>query len=270
MNPRKLAVLLPVFNDDPGLRASLASLERETIPFDVYVVDDGSTPPIEPPPQLGNGAQVHLLRLDRNQGIAQALIQGIEMVLSAGHEYVARLDAGDINIPGRFTEQLEHLEREPHIALLGTAAEFVDHDGTLLFVQKGLEDAEQLRRRMHFNNLFCHPTVIMRSSALREVGNYSDEYPGAEDYDLFFRISLRHTAVILTTPWVRTLASDTGISRSRRNLQLRSRLRIQRKFFAAQEPWAYVGILTTLGLLAFPNRFVDPFKRTLHRLRGVG
>jgi hypothetical protein len=45
---RKIALLIPVYNDPEGLRRSLESLPPE-VPLDVVVVDDGSDPPLPPP-----------------------------------------------------------------------------------------------------------------------------------------------------------------------------------------------------------------------------
>src|SRR5947209_8400463 len=66
--PRTLAILIPVFNNEPGLIRTLASLECDPTAYDVIIVDDGSCPPL--PRVLSCGAHsVVVLRKDTNTGI---------------------------------------------------------------------------------------------------------------------------------------------------------------------------------------------------------
>lgn len=258
----RVAVLIPVFNDSEGLVKSLASLQEEVPIYEVIVVDDGSHPHIEIP-ENAISVPLTLLRLDKNSGIEHALNLGLKHIIDRGFEYVARLDAGDTNHPNRLYTQATYLDRHPSLMLLGSAAEFVDESGHLLFVQQGVKDPRQIVRQMHLNNVFCHPTVMMRTEAIRSVGFYSTSHRGAEDYELFFRIAARHQTAIIQNALVRTLASYSGISRTRRRMQLMTRLRIQRRHFSWREPLAYIGIVKTLLLLLVPVKHVDWLKERL-------
>lgn len=130
----RVAVLLPVYNDQHGLDRSLDSLRHDGAAFDVVVVDDGSEPPVRVP---GDGRDlpfaVTLLRLPQNRGITGALNAGLACIEAAGHAYVARLDAGDLSLPGRLAAQTAFLDRHPEHAVVGTQTEYVDPSGRLLF-----------------------------------------------------------------------------------------------------------------------------------------
>ncbi len=116
----RLAVLIPVFNDQHGLERSLASLAQDGAQFDVFVVDDGSEPPIRPPGDLP--FSINLIRQKRNQGITAALNAGLSTIVAAGYDYIARLDAGDLSLPGRLAAQMHFLDCHPDHAAVGTAS----------------------------------------------------------------------------------------------------------------------------------------------------
>jgi glycosyltransferase involved in cell wall biosynthesis len=132
---------------------------------------------------------VHLHRLSRNQGITEALNVGLEQIAAADFPYVARLDAGDLSLPGRFAAQVAFLEAHPDHAVVGSHVDMVDEDGRLLYVFAPPSDHEDLVRECHYRNPMSHPSVMMRMSALRSCGAYRETYPGGEDYELWLRFA---------------------------------------------------------------------------------
>jgi len=251
--------LIPVYSDPEGLGASLATLPAE-VPLDVVVVDDGSDPPL-PLPLVSAPHRVHLLRLPQNQGIARALNYGLEWILSQGYPYLARLDAGDTALPGRFAGQLAFLKTHPNHALVGGQAEFVDGGGRRLYRERLPQSYAELRRAMHLRNCFIHPAVMIRTSVLRELGPYRTDFPAAEDYELFFRVVRRHPSANLPSVVVRVRHNPRGISARYRRQQLFSRLRVQLAYFDPGLPESYLGLLQTLGLMLVPAPAVWALKR---------
>ena len=186
----RLAVLIPVFNDQPGLERALGSLAADGEDFDVYVVDDGGDPPIKVPPDLPY--QVRLLRQEPNQGITAALNAGLRAIAEAGYEYVARLDAGDLSLPGRFAAQIKFMDGHPDHAVVGTATRYVDPEGGLLFdFHPPLRDHD-LKRFLRYRAGLVHPSVMIRLQAIMACGGYRDRFRGGEDYDLFMRLGQSH------------------------------------------------------------------------------
>jgi hypothetical protein len=85
---------------------------------------------------------------------------------------------------------------------------------------------------------------------------YSEEYPAAEDYDLFYRLIQRYEAAnlpdVLT---IKELAEDS-ISVKRRNRQLWSRLKIQAKHYSPLSIRSHLGIGATLAVFLLPQPIV--------------
>lgn len=258
-----LAILIPTYNDAPGLQISLDSLLAAPCPVPriTLVVDDGSDPPLILDEVRYRALGIELLRLIPNQGIEAALNRGVEAAIQRGITHLARLDAGDTIAPDRLSRQLALFEQNDELGIVGSSARYVDTAGKLLFVFRAAEDDAVIRRRMHINSCLVHPSVMIRMSVLEQVGPYSTAYPAAEDYDLFFRILAVTQARCIPEPLVTKLLSKNGISSRRRRVQLHSRLRIQCKNFCWHHIEAYLGVLISLVLLVLPEMPVMMLKR---------
>ena len=258
----RLGVLIPVHNAPLALDRTLASVDAQSLPFDVIVVDDGSEPAVA----LDEGAYRHrltVLRLPRNRGVAAALNTGLQYLLERDYELMARQDAGDLDLGDRLATQRAFLEAREEIALVGSWSLIVDGHGTPLRVERYPEDWAGVRRRLWYRSAFCHPATMMRTSVLRRVGLYRERYDLAEDYDLFCRIA--RTVPCANLPRVLVVREETGasITIARRPLAVRRRLAAQFGHFSVCEPHAYLGVLRTLAALPVGRRLA----RLLRQLR---
>jgi hypothetical protein len=107
----------------------------------------------------------------------------------------------------------------------------------------------------------------MRTSAIRAIGMYSEAYPAAEDYDLFYRLIQKYEAAnlpdVLT---IKELAKDS-ISVKRRRRQLWSRLKVQTKHYSPLSIRSHLGIGATVASLLLPHEIVLQGKRWLRTSR---
>jgi glycosyltransferase involved in cell wall biosynthesis len=249
----RLAVLIPVFNDQPGLEKALASLALDGAQFDVFVVDDGSDPPIIFPPGLPY--VVRLVRQEPNQGITAALNAGLRLICAAGYEYVARLDAGDLSLPGRFAAQMGFLDLHPDHAAVGASARYVDLSGNRLFDFQPPGDHEALLRLYRYRSGIVHPSAMIRVAALLACGFYREKFPGGEDYDLFMRLSRAHKLGNLSPIFVVKEVRPGSITSKRLSIRI-SRINLLRHYF---DPWSihsYLGIAFNTCLMFAPFALV--------------
>lgn len=255
MSTPSLAVLIPVYNNQSGLSFSLESLTKSegVGALTVVIVDDGSSLPVVLPEHYP--FTLKLLRLPQNQGITKALNTGLEWILTNDFTYVARLDAGDVCYPQRLQQQLSRFVRQPELALLGTFARAVDATGSFLYIITPPTQHEHLRRSMHLNNSFLHPSVMMRVDVLRKVGVYSEAYPAAEDYELFFRIVSSYATENIPDSLIDYEINPSGISLSRRRRQIRSRIAIQKHYFRWDYLESYLGLFKSFVALYLPATF---------------
>jgi len=258
----RLAVLVPVFADQDGLARSLESLRDDGTRFEVVVVDDGSEPPLVVPEDLP--FPVRMLRLPHNQGITAALNAGLEQIAAAECVYVARLDAGDLSLSGRFAAQMAFLDAHPDHAVVGSSVELVDEAGRSLYRFDPPLDHDHILRRLRYENPLAHPTVMLRVAALRDAGFYVEHYPGGEDYELWLRLARRWKLANLEQVYVRKELTPTSITGRRFKLAL-CRVRIQLDHFAPGSIHAYLGIGRSLVALLLGRGIVIRLRRLQSR-----
>jgi len=105
--------------------------------------------------------------------------------------YIAIMDADDVALKDRLKWQIEFMERNPEVGVLGGAVEFIDATGKkLLTRQYPLRDGE-IKDAILRHCPFVHPTVVMRKEVFVSVGGYRRAFVGAGDYDLLLRMAER-------------------------------------------------------------------------------
>jgi glycosyltransferase involved in cell wall biosynthesis len=259
---KRLALLIPVYNDQKGLEITLSALVNHAEPLDIWIVDDGSDVPVQVPKASGSN-NIFVLRTPHNQGIVGALNTGLEQILHKKYCYIARLDAGDIPLTGRFAKQLERFYANPRLGLVGTHTEFVDAEGQLLYMWQPPTNPVHLRRFMHLQNPFVHSSVMFGSEVIRTVGCYSEKFSASEDYELFFRIAKRFEIAMVGEVLMRCDLNPNGLSVRKRNAQMRSALAIRLKNFDPLIIESYKGLLRGAISSKLPLSWVNEIKRLL-------
>lgn len=262
-----LAVLLPVYNPDDQLKFTLDSLRAQSVPFRLFLVDDGSEF-FTDYEMLTHGMDTKIIRLPLNLGITGAMNAGLKEILSADFPYIARIDCGDVCSSDRFAKQKAYLDEHPEIAILGSACEFrgrgENHELLDSRVIVFPLSPEKSRRKLFFNSPACHPAVIIRRSVFEKIGLYSEAYPAAEDYDLMWRSSSAgfNIANLRNVLLVKEVTPGS-ISQMRRRRQVMSRLCIQWANKKLLSVWTWLGLAKTVFILMAPNTLVMLLKRAL-------
>jgi glycosyltransferase involved in cell wall biosynthesis len=261
---RRVALLVPHYNDRIGLLKSLSSV-AENMRVDLFVVDDGS---LEVPAEseIRNSFKppgtTCLICFPQNRGIERALNAGLREIVNRGYEYVARLDAGDVCLPNRLQKQRAYLDTNPAVALVGSWAEFIDETGKHLFVLKHPSEPSIIRKRMYVNNMFVHPSVMFRTSAVREIGFYPLGYSALEDYAYFFEFTRRYLTSNLPMVLLKYEVSSKSISSMRRRQQVKNRIKlILKNFYFGWYP--IYGLARNVLLLFLPRTVATRVKRML-------
>jgi hypothetical protein len=105
----------------------------------------------------------------------------------------------------------------------------------------------------------------MRGNALREVGLYREDVPGAEDYELFLRMSRRYTLAVLPEVLTRCEYSLTGLTVTGRRRQQQERLKLQLRYFDFASPYSFYGVARTLLSMVVPHGAVLRMKSAYSR-----
>jgi GT2 family glycosyltransferase len=257
---RPPAVVMPVYQAQQDYHETMLSLARSSVACTVFVIDDGSTPPLEPG-ESNPRIQIRLIRLPRNRGIVEALNAGMKAAIDDGYEFIARIDAGDFASSDRLAKQIEYLEGHPRCMLVGCDAEVRDEDGSYRYTMEPPRDPGALALALHERAWLLHPGVMFRATVFRDVQLYSGEFPAAEDFEMFLRIAQKHEVGVVPETLLIYVTRAASISGRKVRRQAISRLRIQLRYFRWTHWVCYYGVLSTLSTLILPGWFKRAFKR---------
>jgi glycosyltransferase involved in cell wall biosynthesis len=207
-----VSVLLPVFNCEEYVEEAIRSVLAQTFAdFELIVIDDGSTDRSPEALARVRDPRITLLRQD-NQGLPATLNRAIGL---ARGRYIARQDQDDISLPHRLATQVSFMDENPQCALVGTWTRILRGRSETGRMHRHPVDHAALAFEVLFDSPFVHPSVMMRRSALDEVGPYSTELRGGpEDYDLWVRIARRFMIANIGEPLLLYREVEGSISRS--------------------------------------------------------
>lgn len=264
-------VVIPCYNDTPGLLRALSTVKYDDKAFSVLVIDDGSKEPIKMEDVrsvLPHSATIEIIRLSPNVGITRALNAGLNWILDPAknhteYKYIARLDCGDLCHEQRFEKQVKFLEENSKIDLLGSWCRFENFETGDKFVYTTPTDDRKIRRAMYFRNIFIHPTVMWRTGILQKDNSYPETFPHAEDYGLFYKwMDADIKTAVLPEILVTCRINTRGLSLANRKGQLRSRLNVVRAF-GRNKLLTALGVMKLWALMAIPYSLVFRMKKML-------
>ncbi|MBX3250380.1 MAG: glycosyltransferase [Myxococcales bacterium] len=205
-----VSVLLPYRDAAPTLADAVASALADLGPDDeLLAVDDASSD--EGPAMIAS-----LARRDGRVRALQAEGRGLVAALETARRrarspLLARMDADDLTLPGRFGAQRAALEAAPTLAAVGARVELFTTEGHepgegmrhYVAWMNGLESPADHRRELFVESPLCHPSVMLRADVLDALGGYADgDFP--EDYELWLRLDAAgHALAKLPTPYLR-------------------------------------------------------------------
>jgi glycosyltransferase involved in cell wall biosynthesis len=178
-----LAVLVPAFNAERTVLAAVRSTLL-TLPdrSRVFVLNDGSTDRTAERLRSIRDSRLTVITSTSNRGVAGGLNALIE---ASDSTYVARMDADDICLPGRFQMQLRHQKRDESVCFTSV----IHYSESPVWIRPMLPialTARQVMLGMLVENVVAHSTMLAPRRLLTAAGPYRDG--PAEDYDLWLRL----------------------------------------------------------------------------------
>jgi glycosyltransferase involved in cell wall biosynthesis len=268
VHPR-IAVLLPSYNPGAELVGTLDSLRKQSVPFRLFLVDDGSKYPADYE-ALTHGMDCHVMRLPQNLGITGAMNAGLDQIMRGNFDYIARIDTGDFCAPDRFAIQLAYMDAHHDIGIVGSAVEFrlFNAENTLVGAKVMIFPltVEGCAKRLALNSPIIHPAMLIRRSVFETLKAYSENYPAAEDFDLLWRTHKAGFKLInLTETLLIKEETPDSISQKRRRKQILSRLRIQWDNRDLTNPRCWLGLAKSLVTWVMPAWAVHSLKFMIGR-----
>ena len=181
----RLAVIMSLYkNDDFHYvnKAVTSIINQSFTDFDFYIQYDGFVKEeIDSFLSDIKDSRIHVHRRTVNMGLAHSLNELLKIVMSGEYEYIARMDADDMSLDGRFEKQVIYLDDNPDIDCVGTWAIEIKADETEFFRKQMPITHEECRKFYMKRNPMIHPTVMFRRSFFEKAGIYPEDTFQEED-----------------------------------------------------------------------------------------
>ena len=198
----RISVMLPTYNRARFLRASLDSILSQTLaPFEVIVIDDGSTDETSEIIQRYGDRVRYLPKL--NEGKSTALNLGLQHVRG---DYVWIMDDDDVALPDALERLVAPLEADQELGMsFGThlIAETLP-DGSLgKPIERTLPrfpDADLFLGLVQHGNFIGQASFLTRTAVCQQVGPYNMALIRSQDYEMVLRLSAACRAIRVPGP----------------------------------------------------------------------
>ena len=197
-NP-KVTVLMSVYNGEKYLREAIDSILNQTfMDFEFLIVNDGSADSTVEILQSYDDPRIKIINNVENIGLTKSLNKGLGM---AKGEYIARMDADDISFQNRLEKQIDFIEQNPQVAVVGGPVVRINNHGVPFGTSRyPLQDQQIKETLLSSGCCIAHPTALILTKALHAVGGYRKAFLNAQDYDLWLRLADNYELANLSDP----------------------------------------------------------------------
>ncbi len=235
----KISYVIPFYNARRFIQQCLQSIfENEAEPFNVIIVDDGSTEEIYDIIS-SFGPAIHYIRQE-NQGAGAARNAGIQAATGA---YIRFVDADDVLLStDALRQQLSMLDQHPSVGLVYGQSVIIDDHGQPSgsrkprfakgdYVHDGADELERLLR----SNYITTSTTVIRRSLIEQIGVFRTDLRAGQDYDFWIRIAQVSAIAYVSIPVAAYRKHATGITALKTEEQRQQKMDVIDRLFMDED-----------------------------------
>jgi len=227
-----VSIIAANYNNGKYLKDFIGSVnDSSVLPKELIIVDDGSTDGsmgiLESYSYLG---YLKILKFDKNRGFCTALNLGIE---NATGKYIMRVDPDDIVLRDRIKTQVEYLEENEDIDVVGSNVIYFNTETKKeLFMSNFPIDHHSIQTTyLKGEHGVQHPSTMVRACAIKKF-KYVQENAKAEDYEIFAKmIKGGHKFANISEPLTRMRIHDQSVSSNIKYKTIKRTYEIRDKIF---------------------------------------
>lgn len=184
----KVSVVMPIYKTKKEhLQEAIESILNQTFKdFEFLILDDCPEDNRENIVLSYQDDRIKYIKNEQNLGITPSRNKLIDM---AQGEYLAVMDHDDISLPQRFEKQVEFLDLNPSVGVVGCWVDCFPENQKLHFPSNDME----IKKLLTDICAIVHPSSMIRKSVLTDNNlRYEQMYSPSEDYCLWLRL-IEHT-----------------------------------------------------------------------------
>lgn len=217
-----VSVVVSSYNSEEFIEESLMSLLDQSFEdFELLVVNDASTDNsleiIQKLQEKDN--RIKILNNEVNIGLTRSLNKAIKV---ANGKYIARQDADDISYSTRLEKQVNYMEKNNNIVLLGSRHIDIIEDQKQ---ESKYISFEKINNDIYMYNPIAHSSAMFRKDIFRNIGLYDETYLTSQDFDAWIRLAQVGKIAMLDEILVERKIHHNSISAKKHFTQIKNSLR---------------------------------------------
>jgi len=177
---------MTTLNESQFIGDAIESIFNQTYEsFEIVIVDGGST---DQTVEIIRSFDDDRIRLIVQEGLGRSASLNTAVRRSQG-KYIAQVDPDDLSQPRRLERQVESLEENPQVAVVGCAFRVEDRIRGEEYVRYPPTSDSDIRSEMAKYIPLLHSGVLARREAILSVGGYNESLNDIEDLDLWIRVA---------------------------------------------------------------------------------
>jgi len=181
---KNISVLMPTYNCGKYISQSIKSISNQTFKdFEFVIIDDGSTDNTEEIINTFKDSRI-IYKKTENKGTSAALNYGLRL---CSYDWVARIDADDLNVPTRLETQTSFLNENPDYDIVSSWSVYFRNKNKILFLLKEPVENKNIYKFLNLHNPINQSGVIYKKDVILNEG-YNESFLYNEDFELFYRI----------------------------------------------------------------------------------
>jgi hypothetical protein len=191
---KKVAFIITVYKNDKleYFKEAIESIINQDYGFEninIYLGIDGKLPDeIEKFIEDNKTIFYKIIKNQENKGLAYTLNRLIDNL--ENEEYIFRMDSDDICKLDRVSKQVNFMEKNKSIEILGGAIEEIDEDGNIKMIRTYPKSTKEAKEYITKASIFAHPAVCFRKSFFEKEFKYSEKYRFNQDLALWYEALL--------------------------------------------------------------------------------
>jgi glycosyltransferase involved in cell wall biosynthesis len=158
--------------------------------FEIIVVDDGSTDNTDEIIESIKDERIRYIKHEKNKGPSAARNTGI---LNSNSEFIAFLDSDDIWVENKLEKQIKAFESlDSNTAVVHCGIQYIDYKTEEPLTRWIIKEDINKKIFDNLGNAPGTPTMIIRKSALLDVGFFDERLFANEETDLGIRIAKKY------------------------------------------------------------------------------
>ncbi len=253
-----VSVIMATFNEPVNyINDAIESILNQSFKdFELIIIDDSTNKDtIGAIDFYTKDQRVIIIRDKTRMGFVPALNRGL---LAAKGQYIARMDGDDISFEDRLEKQVNHLDSNNEVDVIGGNMQIINETGDVISHRNYYSGKFLLQIGGIFRSPVAHPTVMFRRTIIDKKLFYDESFLKSEDIDFWFR--LRNNGFKLANLSDNFLffriSGDLAKKRSREHFSYNYKARCKNfswRYFYVDIP----SIIITKLYVLIPNKFIS-------------